>query len=149
MTCSLSASQELRRELCRRQVAYSQLLPSLGKSTELHYPWPAAQHSCTDPQHHLMSSQAGALCQQEIKQCSLPLQGSAHSCTYTSHTSVRTFVLYFAFFFPSQRIKVIFIFTDDRNKLETAGDCGHFEWRQKASGISSCSWDHEFIHTEQ
>lgn len=144
MTCSLSASQELRRELCRRQVAYSQLLPSLGKSTELHYPWPAAQHSCTDPQHYLMSLQAGALCQQEFKQYYLPLQGSAHS-----HTSVRTFVLYFAFFVPSQRIKVIFIFTDDRNKLETAGDCGHFERRQKASSISSCSWDHEFIHTEQ
>lgn len=49
------------RELCRRQVAYSQLLPSLGKSTELHYTWPVAQCSCTDPQHYLMSLQAGAL----------------------------------------------------------------------------------------
>lgn len=35
-------------KLCRRQVADSQLLPSLGKSTELHYTWPEAQCSCTD-----------------------------------------------------------------------------------------------------
>lgn len=75
------------------------------------------------------------------KQCYQPLQGSTHSCTYTFHTAVRILVLHF----PRQTIKERFIFTDDINKLERAGDCGHFEWRQKASGIIQLllgSWTH-------
>lgn len=43
----------------------------------------------------------------EIKQCSLPLQETAHSCTHTSHTSVRTFVLNFPFFFLGEIVAIL------------------------------------------
>lgn len=47
------------------------------------------------------------------------------------------------FFFFRERIKVKFIVPDGSYKLETVGDCGHFECKQKASGVSSWSKDQE------
>lgn len=68
-----------------------------------------------------------------------------HSCTSTSHSSLRTFGFHIAFFFfpEEKRIKVKFIIPDGSYKLQTVGDCGHFECRQKASGVSSWSKDRE------
>lgn len=89
------------RELCRRQVAYSQLLPSLGKSTELHCTWPVAQCSCTDPQHCLMSLQAGALSQHRLSNAICHCR-EVHTSALTPSTPLPQRSLFLIFLFFSQ-----------------------------------------------